>query len=132
MAKNNKKIQEELEKLKKFKSVSDIIQRSEAENALLYSTSRGDQDPADDELFETMMAKLVSKGATPTERKELEFVEKSSTVEKGERIEKRKKVSLSKKGGKPSISQHIHAIKKNAQNEKRAKKGAAGKSSKRR
>ncbi len=111
MAKNSKKLQEELEKLKRFKSVSDIIQRSEAENALLYSTSRGDQDPADDELFETMMAKLVSKGASPNERKELEYVEKSSKIEKGERIDKKRKVSLSRNGQKPRIKQHIHAIK---------------------
>ena len=128
MAKNSKKLREELEKLKRFKSVSDIIQRSEAENALLYSSSRGDQDPADDELFETMMAKLVSKGSAPSERKELEYVEKSSTVEKGERIEKRKRVSLTRKGGKPKISQHIHAVKSKAKQQSRKAKTGRGRS----
>ncbi len=112
MAGKNKKLEKELEKLKSFKSVNNIIQRSEAENALLYGTSRGDQDPADDEMFETMMAKLVSKGASPSsEKKYLEFVEKSSTEERGERIDKKKKVKLVRNGTGPKIKQHIHAVK---------------------
>lgn len=108
-----KKVQEELDSIKRLKSINDIINKANAENTLLYTSSR-ENEYLSDTTVDNLLNKITS---DKHENEDIRIVEGLTKESGNERIAKHNVVRIKhaksgKKKPKATRSVHMKKIKK--------------------
>ncbi len=113
-----KRLQKELESIRRIRSINGVIDRSNAENTLLYTSSR-ENEPLSETVVDNLLERITKgKGA----EEDIKIVESLTKEGKDARITKHRHVTISpanRKGAR--LKRKVHMIKH------RKPKGPAGK-----
>lgn len=113
-----KKMEEELKQIRRLQSIKDVIDRSSAENTLLYTSSR-----ENDSMSEDVIDNLLNRMSSDREaNQDIRVVESLSKESKGRRITKTRSTSIRKGKKGVKVKRSVHAVKSSSKRASKAKK----------
>ena len=116
--KKRQKYATELEKIKKLKTLDNILKRSDVESALLANAAK-ESEPVSENLIDSILNEISKE---KDGERNLEIIEKLTIGKKGSKISKDKKIKVRRRGKKVKIKRRLHLVKKKAKKSKTVKK----------
>lgn len=88
VSEKRKKIEKELEQIKRMQSITDVIDKSNSENTLLYTSSRENESLSDD-VIDNMLTRMTEGRETDRNIRVVEGLSKETDAERSESVRAR-------------------------------------------